>query len=49
MTIGEIFDLYQHYSDDFHPDRMFKNPLVNDPQESQVWRRASRSSAASPS
>lgn len=37
ITTGEIFDLYQHYSDDFHPDKMFKNQLVHTAEEGQLW------------
>jgi hypothetical protein len=37
ISIGEVFDLYQHYADTFHPDRMFSNVLDRSSVESTRW------------
>ncbi len=34
---GEIFDLYQHYSEKFHPEQMFTNVLERGTGEGAVW------------
>jgi hypothetical protein len=39
ITVGEIFDLYQHYSSDFHPDRMFQDRRLVNPEEGKQWAR----------
>lgn len=37
ITQGEVFDLYQHYTEQFHPEKMFRNVIDNSPQESATW------------
>lgn len=37
ITVGEVFDLYQHYADMFHPDRMFSNVLERGTGEGIRW------------
>ena len=39
IGVGEIFDLYQHYSQQFHPDRAFSNVLERSHTESVLWAR----------
>jgi hypothetical protein len=39
IGLGEIFDLYQHYSQQFHPDRAFSNVLERSHTESVLWAR----------
>ena len=40
IGVGEIFDLYQHYSRSFNPDRTFSNVLERSHNESVVWARS---------
>lgn len=37
ITVGEVFDLYQHYAENFHPDRMFTNVLERGTGEVARW------------
>lgn len=37
VNIGEVFDLYQHYAEGFHPDRMFKSVLGSNPEDIARW------------
>jgi hypothetical protein len=37
ITQGEVFDLYQHYNDKFHPDLMFSNVLEQSTGEGRRW------------
>lgn len=37
VTVGEVFDLYQHYCEQFASDRMFSNVVERDAGESAVW------------
>ena len=39
IGVGEIFDLYQHYSRTFSPDRAFSNVLERSHTESVLWAR----------
>ncbi len=34
---GEVFDLYQHYTDKFHPNDMFTNVVENGQGEGALW------------
>ena len=34
---GEIFDLYQHYNEKFHPEQMFTNVLERGTGEGAIW------------
>ena len=36
VSIGELFDLYQHYADIHQPDKMFRNVLSRDTSEQQL-------------
>jgi hypothetical protein len=38
VSIGEVFDLYQHYAEAFHPDRMFNNVLGGNPTDTTRWK-----------
>ena len=37
IVIGEVFDLYQHYTNQFHPDKMFSNVLEQGGEEGLRW------------
>jgi hypothetical protein len=37
ITVGEVFDLFQHYTDAFHTDHMFTNVLERGTGEGAVW------------
>jgi hypothetical protein len=37
LSIGEVFDLYQHYHFEFTPQKAFHNVLDNNSQEAQIW------------
>lgn len=37
ISVGEVFDLYQHYTEAFEPQRMFNNVLERGTGEGQVW------------
>lgn len=37
ITVGEIFDLYQHYAEAFQPDRMFHNVVGHGANEGARW------------
>lgn len=37
INVGEIFDLYQHYAEAFHPDKMFHNVLERGTGEGIRW------------
>jgi hypothetical protein len=37
VTVGEIFDLYQHYTEQFTPAKMFHNVLERGSGEGAVW------------
>lgn len=37
ITVGEVFDLYQHYSEMFHPAHMFHNVLERSSEEGARW------------
>jgi len=37
VVVGEVFDLYQHYADQFHPDKMFNNVLEQGGDEALRW------------
>ncbi|MBN8544154.1 MAG: hypothetical protein J0M34_07815 [Alphaproteobacteria bacterium] len=37
VTVGEIFDLYQHYNEQFNPQRMFSNVVERGTGEGAVW------------
>lgn len=37
ISVGEVFDLYQHYADAFAPDRMFKNVIEGGTAEGVRW------------
>ncbi len=37
IVIGEVFDLYQHYTNQFHPDKMFGNVLEQGGEEGLRW------------
>ncbi len=37
ITVGEIFDLYQHYSEMFAPTKMFHNVLERSTEEGARW------------
>lgn len=38
VSVGELFDLYQHYAEAFHPDQMFRNVLDGNPADIERWR-----------
>ena len=40
ISVGEIFDLYQHYSEDYAPSRMFKNVVERGTGEGVIWAQA---------
>ncbi len=37
ISVGEVFDLYQHYNDAFNPDKMFSNVLERGTGEGALW------------
>jgi hypothetical protein len=37
IAVGEVFDLYQHYAERFHPDKMFSNVLERGTGEGARW------------
>lgn len=37
ITVGELFDLYQHYTEIYHPEDMFSNVLSKQAVEYDVW------------
>ncbi len=37
ISQGEVFDLYQHFNDTFHPERMFTNVMENGTGEGVRW------------
>lgn len=37
IMVGEVFDLYQHYTEAFQPERMFTNVLERGSGEGAVW------------
>jgi hypothetical protein len=37
VTVGEVFDLYQHYTEQFTPAKMFRNVLERGSGEGAVW------------
>ena len=37
IAVGEVFDLYQHYSSQFHPEKMFHNVSEIGGQEGLYW------------
>ncbi|MFZ4126218.1 MAG: hypothetical protein ACOYJ2_09175, partial [Rickettsiales bacterium] len=37
ITVSEIFDLYQHYAEQFSPDRMFSNVVERGTGEGAIW------------
>lgn len=37
ITVGEIFDLYQHYNERFNPSNMFSNVVERGTGEGAVW------------
>lgn len=37
ITVGEIFDLYQHYTERYNPDKMFTNVLEQGTGEGRLW------------
>ncbi len=37
ITVGEVFDLYQHYAETYTPSRMFTNVLEQGTGEGYVW------------
>ncbi len=37
ISVGDIFDLYQHYAEAFNPDRMFKNVVERGTGEGVLW------------
>lgn len=37
ISVGDIFDLYQHYAEAFVPDRMFKNVVERGSGEGALW------------
>lgn len=37
ITVGEIFDLYQHYTEQFNPQQMFTNVLEQGTGEGAIW------------
>lgn len=37
ISIGEVFDLYQHYSQTFAPERSFKNVVDSGSEEAALW------------
>jgi hypothetical protein len=37
IAVGEIFDLYQHYSEQFHPNDSFQNVVSRNAVEYDVW------------
>lgn len=37
VSVGEVFDLYQHYNDRFHPEVMFSNVIERSSDESRQW------------
>jgi hypothetical protein len=37
IGVGEVFDLYQHYTDRFHPNDMFTNVLERGTGEGSLW------------
>lgn len=40
IVVGEVFDLYQHYADLFHPEKQFQNVLEHGTGEGARWARA---------
>jgi hypothetical protein len=37
VTVGEVFDLYQHYTEQFAPNKMFHNVLERGSGEGEIW------------
>ncbi len=37
IGVGEIFDLYQHYTEQFQPDVMFRNVIARNAVEDDAW------------
>ena len=37
VTVGEVFDLYQHYAEQFSPHKMFHNVLERGSGEGAIW------------
>ena len=37
ISVGEVFDLYQHYSEAFHPKKMFTNVVERGTGEGALW------------
>lgn len=40
IAVGEVFDLYQHYADQFHPEKQFSNVLEHGTGEGARWAKA---------
>lgn len=37
ITVGDVFDLYQHYHIQYRSGKAFANVIENEPAESQIW------------
>jgi hypothetical protein len=37
LNMGDVLDLYQHYTQEFYPERMFTNVTERNPEESALW------------
>jgi len=37
ISVGEVFDLYQHYTEAFHPNQMFTNVVERGTGEGALW------------